>query len=290
VRAACPLCGSGESEPVYDMTGVRAPGAIPGLVARCRACPMWFKVPGDASLVARAYGDDYAAETSDLAYMGGEATRAFFRGVLAGVSIAPRAGRPRLLDVGAGAGALVELAGEMGFDAEGIDLCGPNAARAAGRGLRVRQGDALELDADGVYDTVTIMDLVEHVLDPLRLLRAARRALAPGGQLVVYTPNHRAAVVLFARLLARLGVRYPAEEIFGRNHVCFFDDRTLAAALERSGLALERLVLSPYDPRRPGAPISPLHLAAVTALERLGQPFRRVFRLLAYARRPAGAG
>lgn len=283
----CPICGGAEHRVVYDMTAPGPPGSIPGLIVRCQGCPMWFKAGFPPEAITSAYGDEYGEDVAELGYMSSDTTRAFFRRSLERVA-GEGGSRPRLLDIGSGTGALLEVAGAMGFDAEGIDLCRPNVERAAARGLRVRQGDAAALDLDGRFDVVTMMDIVEHVVDPVGLLRAVRRALVPGGRLVVYTPNHRAAVVLVARLLARAGVVHPAQEIFGRNHVCFFDDRTLALGLERAGLTLEAMKLTPYDPRRPGAPISLVNLAGVTLIERLGQPFRRTFRMLAYARRPTG--
>lgn len=283
----CPICGSSEYRVVYDMTAPGASGSIPGLIARCQGCPMWFKAAIPPGAIEGAYGDEYGEDVADLGYMSSDTTRAFFRKSLQRVAAA--GGRPpRLLDIGSGTGALLEVAGAMGFDAEGIDLCRPNVERAAARGLRVRHGDAAALDVEGEFDVVTMMDIIEHVVDPVGLLRTVGRALAPGGRLVVYTPNHRAAIVLVARMLARAGVVHPVQEIFGRNHVCFFDDRTLALGLERAGLSLEAMKLAPYDPRRPGAPISLVSLAGVTLIERLGQPFRRTFRMLAYARRPTG--
>lgn len=285
----CPLCGSADYRVVYDMTAPGASGSIPGLIARCGGCPMWFKAGIPFEAIARAYGDEYGDDVAELGSMSSDTTSAFFRRSLQRVA-ATGGKRPRLLDIGSGTGALLEVAGAMGFDAEGIDLCRANVERAAARGLRVRHGDAEALDVDGGFDVVTMMDIIEHVVDPVGLLRAVGRALVPGGRLVVYTPNHRAAIVLVARMLARAGMVHPVQEIFGRNHVCFFDDRTLALGLERAGLALEAMKLAPYDPRRPGAPISLLNLAGVTLIERLGQPFRRTFRMLAYARRPPGDG
>jgi hypothetical protein len=73
-------------------------------------------------------------------------------------------------------------------------------------------------------------------------------------------------------------------EIFGSNHICFFDDRSLPFALQTAGFTVRRLSLFPYDPERPGQPVSLLSLATVTAVEQLGRPFNRMFRLLVYAR------
>lgn len=279
---------------MYDLRAVTNPLAVPGRVLRCGTCGMWWKALDAGTVAADAYGDAYgdadSAEEVAERYRLGEASRAMFRAALAPIERdADRDGdrRPRLLDVGTGLGAMLEEAAALGYRAEGIELCAPLVARARARGLAVRNLPAEALAEEGEaesFDVVTMMDLIEHVPDPLAVLRAARRLLRPGGELVVYTPNHRAAVVLLARALARLGIGVPVREIFGGNHVAFFDDRTLPAALDRAGFTVRLLRRAPYDPRRPGQPISSASLLAVTVAERLGQPFGRVFRMTAYAR------
>ena len=57
----------------------------------------------------------------------------------------------------------------------------------------------------------------------------------------------------------------------------------LPIALQKQGFALHSISLFPYDPSRPGQPISPVSLAAVTAVEWLGKPFNRMFRMVVHA-------
>ncbi|MEO8601507.1 MAG: class I SAM-dependent methyltransferase [bacterium] len=282
--ARCPLCGAADYAIVYDLTAPHSAEDVPGLVARCRACPMWFKILTDPAGLPTDYPGE--AGTDDLAatYLLSDVARELFRRMLCEV---PRTAgtTPRLLDVGAAQGALVDEATQLGFAAEGLDHSPSNVDAARRKGLAVRLGSAEDLDAQDAFDVVTLIDFIEHVPDPMRVLARVHRALKPGGELVVYTPNHRAAVVVLARLLDRLGVGYPVQEIFGRNHVCFFDDRSLPLALQRAGFAVHRQRQFRYDPRRPGQYISPLNLAAVTAVDWLGVPFGRVFRLLVHARK-----
>jgi len=283
--APCPVCAGSDIEAVYDLTGLAFPDALAGRVMRCTTCFMWFKVLNDPGSIPTAYigeyGDDELAET----YLTGVVARDLFRATLARTKQRLRIGRPRLLDIGAGPGALIEEASQLGFEAEGLDHCADNVEAARAKGLNVRLAAAEDLDDHATFDVITMMDIIEHVPDPMRILRAVHRALKPGGELVVYTPNHRATVVILAKLLDRMGVHYPVEEIFGRNHICFFDDRSLPLALSRAGFAVDSLKQSPYDPARPGQEISALNLAAVAFVEWLGRPFGRGFRMLASAHR-----
>jgi SAM-dependent methyltransferase len=63
------------------------------------------------------------------------------------------------------------------------------AARALGHEyVRGRIEDAA---VTGPFDVILLLNLIEHVADPLRVLEKARSLLAPTGLLVIKTPNHR---------------------------------------------------------------------------------------------------
>lgn len=97
------------------------------------------------------------------------------------------------LDVGCGAGLLAEPLARLGARVTGIDAAPEVIAvarhHAAGQGLDVdyRAGDVQELS--GQFDLVTAMEVIEHVADPAAFLRALAARLAPGGLLILSTPN-----------------------------------------------------------------------------------------------------
>src|SRR5262249_26617361 len=270
---------------VYDLTLASSPEDVPGRVARCLTCPMWFKLLTDPNGIPKAYPGEYGGDALAEEYLLGRAARAVFQEALANVESRGNGTRLRLLDIGAAQGALLEEAARLGFDAEGVDHCEDNVQRACAKGLKVKHLSVEDLDDESAFDVITMMDIIEHLPNPVDVLKRVARALKPGGELVVYTPNHRAAVVLLARGLHACGIRFPVREIFGRNHICFFDDQSLPRALTSTGFTLRALRQFPYDPSRPGQPISPVNLAAIALAERLGRPFGRVFRMLAYAKK-----
>lgn len=144
---------------------------------------------------------------------------------------ATRAGG-RLLDVGAGSGTLVAEAAAQGYRAEGVEPSVWLQRRAAARGLAVELGTLPHPKLEGPYDVVTLIDVVEHVPDPIGLLARAREVTAPGGVVAVVTPDVRS---LAARLL---GFRWWH---FRVAHVGYFCESTLRLALERAGLGAARL-------------------------------------------------
>ena len=97
------------------------------------------------------------------------------------------------LDVGCGAGLLAEPLARMGAEVTGLDasseLIEAARAHAAGQGL-VIDYRAVELDRlDGRFDLITCMEVIEHVADPAVFIMALATRLAPGGLLVLSTPN-----------------------------------------------------------------------------------------------------
>lgn len=95
-----------------------------------------------------------------------------------------------LLDIGCGNGRFLMLAREMGWNAEGIDLDFKAVETACQRGLTVRQGGINLLSAEKEkYDFITLSHVIEHVHQPIDLLRNIYRLLKPGGILWLETPN-----------------------------------------------------------------------------------------------------
>ena len=97
----------------------------------------------------------------------------------------------RVLDIGCGSGALITILGRMGKDAWGLE---PNrelmeAASDRDPALHLHHGTGELVDQLGcTFDTITIIDVLEHIEDDGAQIERIRRALTRGGQLVVLVP------------------------------------------------------------------------------------------------------
>ena len=104
----------------------------------------------------------------------------------------------RALDVGCGTGFLLEELARREFSGRGIDLSPESVEIAqrrldelgAGDRLTAEVGSAYEPPA-GPYDLITLTDVLEHLEEPRRCVGALAEQLAPGGLLVISTPNRR---------------------------------------------------------------------------------------------------
>jgi SAM-dependent methyltransferase len=104
----------------------------------------------------------------------------------------------RVLDVGCGTGFLLERLAERGFSGIGIDLSPDSVEHARRRLAEIGAGDRLEARVgsaygppEGPFDLIALTDVLEHLEDPRGCLGALRAVLAPGGLLVISTPNRR---------------------------------------------------------------------------------------------------
>ena len=101
----------------------------------------------------------------------------------------------------------------------------------------LEKGLPAELASSGrQFDRILLLDRLEHLRDPSRLLEQSKRLLAPRGKLIVSTPN---AVNFTVRLMILFGIfRYSDRGILDWSHLRFFTAHTICALLEQHGFRI----------------------------------------------------
>ena len=108
-------------------------------------------------------------------------------------SFAPLAGRTAL-DIGCGAGLLAEPLARLGAAVTGIDAAPENIAAArthalqSGLAIDYRAGSLPAIQGER-FDLVVSLEVIEHVTDPRAFVAGLAAALAPGGLMILSTPN-----------------------------------------------------------------------------------------------------
>jgi 2-polyprenyl-3-methyl-5-hydroxy-6-metoxy-1,4-benzoquinol methylase len=301
---ACWICGGSNFRPVhtaiFELSEYRAQdpelAAYSGArvrIARCQTCG--FGQPEALPALPDYFGRMYDQRWSE-AWMAQEFESGYkdliFRTVLRDLA---RLGPPerRLLDLGAHVGRLIHLAREAGWEAEGVEL-NPSTAAFAERatGLVVHRQDARELAASGRrFGAATLIDVLEHIPQPVEALKAARGVLAPGGWIAVKVPHGRNQL-LKEELRARLSRGYRATVADNLVHVNHFGPRSLRLALQGAGFADVRVSVAAPELIPPGGVAARrvasngIRLGAYGLARALGVEFPLSLHLQAYARNP----
>lgn len=109
----------------------------------------------------------------------------------------------RLLDIGCGTGRITKVIQDMGLQVKGIDFSGVAVHKARQRGLTV---EVVDLDSgipepDQHYDIVLAGDIIEHVFDPINVLKECHRVLKDDGTCLLTIP-HDLSIMVRLRALA----------------------------------------------------------------------------------------
>ncbi|MBN2490168.1 MAG: class I SAM-dependent methyltransferase [Planctomycetes bacterium] len=202
----CPDCGLGAVYPLAD------PGELRALYTRD-----YYEAWGPDG------GEDPAVR---------EMKQATFRARLR--RLGPLPAGARVLDVGCATGHFLDLVAAAGGEPHGVEVSPYAAEVASGRHPgRVRCGTLEEAGypADH-FHAVFLSDVIEHVPQPAALLAEVWRIVAPGGRVVVATPDLGSAG---ARLLGRRWFHRKGE------HIVYFSRRSLRWALGHAGFGGIRL-------------------------------------------------
>ena len=187
-RSTCPACGARDIEdllplPLHD----RPAGPRVGFVTGCRRCGIVFAnpMPSDESLArmyspegrwGRTHADDQHEARPSSRYL-----VRLFAPVRPAIDIAHPAPGSAVLDFGCGSGEILDALQDAGWTTYGIE--------PATRQAFARHGELQAIPASAMFDLVVAHHVLEHVGDPLRILRALSDCLKPGGLLFVSVPR-----------------------------------------------------------------------------------------------------
>jgi SAM-dependent methyltransferase len=240
-QIACPLCGGEQTSQVllaHDLL-FKKPGGYP--LVRCAGCALEYVNPRPTPT---ALGPHYPAGYFGYSLHEGEPPllRALLRSFARGIAmrrikyLERTTGRitpeRAILDVGCGVNRLLEtIRDERGCTGTGLDFKPEIVEYVRARNMPIVQGTLGDAGfAEGQFDTVLMMEYLEHEPDPLGVLAEARRVTKTGGYLALELPH----------------IATGPGRFFGPNwwnldiprHLVFPTPETLARMLDQSGYEL----------------------------------------------------
>jgi SAM-dependent methyltransferase len=231
--ATCPVCGSLDFTSIYD--NARDPITFDSFhVVECSGCRAAYTSPRPAAL-DRYYPREYRAFGATvlrvLSALYGLRVSRWARLKPTGSSV---------LEVGCGPGLMLAAFRRRGWRVSGIER-NDTAAQTARQTLGPNSiATSLEdLPADSRFDLIVLFQVLEHIDEPVSLLRECAKKLAPGGLLIANVPNFASWQSGFA------GSKWMHLDV--PRHLVHYTPETLRETLDRAGLTLSALSFKSWE-------------------------------------------
>lgn len=135
----------------------------------------------------------------------------------------------RLLEIGVGSGSFLQFARSRGFEVFGCDLSKAICRLVQHKyGISTYNGHVAALPDHIQFDAVVMNHVLEHVSDPIGMLREIRRRIKPGGILHLAVPN-----------VDSWEARLPGWTSYEPYHLLYFSPATLKRAVEQVGFKIQ---------------------------------------------------
>jgi 2-polyprenyl-3-methyl-5-hydroxy-6-metoxy-1,4-benzoquinol methylase len=234
----CPLCGANNFSVKYEAQLDGAEDAFHYLtekpchyrVVTCNECGLAYSTPIFSEekiieLYKNCAIEEAVGETEDAAI------RTNMRRYLDRLSRDSGKRSGKLLDVGCGPGHLLEEARKRGYDAVGVD---PSAEAVKHVQARLGKNSAInapyskELFPENSFDLITLVHVIDHVVEPKKLLETMRYHLKPGGHVFIATHNIDSWL---AKLTGKGFIAWSVQ------HITYYTPGTLREMTRRAGFS-----------------------------------------------------
>lgn len=149
----------------------------------------------------------------------------------------------RLLDVGCATGIFLDMCQHSDFNVSGVELSTYAADYARNNFSLDISNTTLEESnfEDGSFDVITMLDLIEHVPDPSKVLEKSNALLKQGGFLYILTVNENSLMTKLADLIYKVSrgkISKPVELLHPVHHIHHFSKKTLKKTLKNNGFEI----------------------------------------------------
>ena len=139
----------------------------------------------------------------------------------------------RLLDAGCGRGWNSAFFQQKGFNVEAFDISPEEVDLTRQRGIPAQILDLEQDRLEGEYDVILCLEVLQFVIDPLKVLLKLESALKPRGELILSLPNE-------FHILRRIKILFGQPDLGGYNapHIRFFSPKEIRRLIRSTGLEI----------------------------------------------------
>lgn len=233
----CNLCGSSNKKILYKIKHFNPHFTM----VKCKDCGLVYMDPRhNKDNLIKFYNESYYAGDADYSYaderLNSKSNSIIYKKRLSVIEsyLKNKNGDKKILDIGCSFGGFLVAAREKGWETYGIEMSKYSANYAVNENkLNVQNASIENTDLiDNFYNAVNMVEVIEHLTDPLGSLKKIYESLRPNGVLLIQTAN---ANSLKAKIS---GSRW---EYFLPGHLYCFSRKTLVRMLEKVGFQIEKI-------------------------------------------------
>ena len=236
-KTSCPTCGPEENKQLIYMhdCGVG--------FYKCLNCNIEYASPRlvEKELLSLYEGDDWKkiSDYDNWTYKEWKETKGLrFHLVQQNIKLIKKFIKPgaSILDVGCDIGLTVKSLEKNDYYSEGIEVSSIGAQIAKDKiGIKVSNMELKDYSSNIKFDGVLLLDVLEHLYEPVTVLTQCASHMNPGGHIIVHVPHHNGISARFKRLLHKIGVKKGYKHFGFPAHIYGFDKKSLKAILAKSG-------------------------------------------------------
>ncbi|MCW7498365.1 class I SAM-dependent methyltransferase [Leptospira levettii] len=223
LRKECPLQGECDWKPLYQTKG-----HYKGLsIVECQTCKLQALSPRPNQ--KELYTKEYYQGRADYSYIDEREQKPFFRFVWKAriQNIKRFCSTGHFLDIGSSFGGFLEVAREEGYSVQGVEISAYAASYANEIQIPTFNGNLYEANfPNQSFDVITMIEVIEHIENPLSFFQELNRILKPGGLLLLQTANFEG----WQAKTEGSGYHY-----YMPGHVFYYSDTLLKKILTRLG-------------------------------------------------------
>jgi 2-polyprenyl-3-methyl-5-hydroxy-6-metoxy-1,4-benzoquinol methylase len=232
-EVGCDLCGENRSDVILRTSDIRQRCRMEYRLVRCRGCGLVYLNPRPtASSITEYYTTFKPGASRRKPQFYERFYYDFFRAI-------PLKRKGSLLDVGCGGGAYLYHLKRKGWKVAGIDIQNTDYARDS-LGIEAYEGTLLDAGLKSEsFDAVTFWWTLEHMYEPVAMLKEAYRVLKKGGVLIAGVPN-------IESLEARIFGRYWFHLLMPM-HLYHFSPGSIGECLKKAGFQDFKIRQDPFS-------------------------------------------
>lgn len=227
----CSFCKSKRQKIVYDQSKLR--------VVKCKDCGLVFQCPVILNELKQYY-----KERPKTIEMANTFRRRRMESIVERLNNMIK-GADRLLDVGCGWGYFMNLMRKEFPKVEGVEPNKDQADYLKEEGFNIHQTVYSDsLFDENVFDVITFIQVLEHVGDPLKTVKASYRHLKKDGILVIDVPSYNNPRFLIYRFFK---IKAVVQKDFIAPHLFYYTPSTLKAICEKAGFDILHSDIGQYS-------------------------------------------